>query len=82
MVMCTVRVSFQTIALWYGFPVVLSQTIVVSLWLVMPMAEMSEESKPHFSMTVDMQVTQFFQISSGSCSTCPADGYICVCSSW
>lgn len=34
----TVRVSSQTIALCSGSPVVLSQRMVVSLWLVIPMA--------------------------------------------
>ena len=36
-----VRRSCQTIALWIGSPVSRSQTMVVSRWLVMPMAAMS-----------------------------------------
>ncbi len=36
-----VRRSCQTMALWIGLPVARSQTIVVSRWLVMPIAAMS-----------------------------------------
>ena len=36
-----VRRSCQTMALWIGLPVALSQMTTVSRWLVMPMAAMS-----------------------------------------
>ncbi len=41
-----VRRSCQTMALWIGLPVARSQTIVVSRWLVMPMAAMSPAVTP------------------------------------
>lgn len=44
--MGSVRTSFQTMSRWRGVPDFLSQTIVLSLWLVMPTAAKSEVSRP------------------------------------
>ena len=41
-----VRRSCQTMALWIGLPVALSQMTTVSRWLVMPIAAMSEAPRP------------------------------------
>lgn len=45
MQMLSVRTSFQTMSGWSGFPVFLSHTRVLSLWLVIPTAARSEGSR-------------------------------------
>ena len=67
----------QTIAFWTGLPVDLSQTTVVSRWLVMPMAAMSSGEAPASAMTCFATAICESQIASGSCSTWPGDGKIC-----
>ena len=68
--MLSVRLSIQTIALCRGLPLALSQTTVVSRWLVMPRALML--SLPHFFSACltacCIQSCTPCQISSGSCS--------------
>lgn len=66
-----VRVSVHTIELYSGSPVFLSQTQVVSRWLVMPTALMSCAEWPCFSnvsTAPSMQVWTEFTRSYGSCS--------------
>jgi len=61
-------------ARWIGAPVVRSQTIVVSRWLVIPTAAMSAaRTRASASATVAACPT-VAQISSGSCSTQPGCG--------
>ena len=57
-------------------------TTVVSRWLVMPMAARSEALSrcPRRADRITALVRP--QISTGSCSTRPALGMICSCSSW
>ena len=69
-----VRRHCQTMARWMGSPVFLSQTIVVSLWLVMPMAAMSAAVTPRFFMASWATSNWVDQISSASCSTQPGLG--------
>ena len=70
-----VRRSCQTMALWIGLPVALSQTTTVSRWLVMPMAAMSAAlSLAAFSASRQVADHAVAQISSGSCSTQPDAG--------
>ncbi|CAM5238812.1 hypothetical protein STENM327S_01773 [Streptomyces tendae] len=76
------RVSCQTMALWTGSPVFLSQTRVVSRWLVMPMALMSSRVMPAFSTAPATTSWTLVQISVASCSTQPGFGKICSCSFW
>ena len=69
-----VRRHCQTIALYTGSPVFLSQTIVVSRWFVMPMARIFLDDAPIFaiaSMATDIWEDQ---ISLGFCSTQPGCG--------
>ena len=47
--MLSVRTSFQTMRRWRGFPVFLSHTRVLSLWLVMPTAARSVGFRRAFS---------------------------------
>ena len=61
-------------ALWIALPVARSQTIVVSRWLVMPMAAMSEAVSRAFLRAVFIDHRQVAQISSGTCSTQPDAG--------
>mmetsp|Transcript_19270 Transcript_19270/g.60042 ORF Transcript_19270/g.60042 Transcript_19270/m.60042 type:complete len:207 (+) Transcript_19270:981-1601(+) len=69
----SVRVSFHTMALCSGMPVVLSHTMVVSRWLVMPIALSSPgRIAPPSALSITSRVLS--QISSGSCSTQPALG--------
>ena len=70
----SVRVSCQTMALWYGLPVFLSQTTVVSRWLVTPTAAMSAAVAPRFLQAPLITSWVRAQISSGSCSTQPGLG--------
>jgi len=62
-----VRRSFHTIALWYGFPVRLFHTTVVSRWLVMPIAAMSAAVK---LALVNACVTHFCVLSRSSIGSC------------
>ena len=76
----SVRVSCHTIALYQGRPVFGFHTTVVSRWLVTPIATRSCPSMfPARSAPV---ITSFVRaaISTGSCSTHPGFGKICVCS--
>ena len=60
---------------WYtGSPVVLSQTMVVSRWLVMPMAAMSLAAAPIWFMADRATPSWVVQISLASCSTQPGFG--------
>lgn len=76
----SVRVSCQTMALWTGSPVFLSQSSVVSRWLVMPIAFTSAAVIP--ALTTEPATTSwtFSQISVALCSTQPGFGKICSCS--
>src|ERR1700761_1432580 len=78
----SVRVSCQTIALWYGRPVCLFQISVVSRWLVMPKLSRSEADRFLLFSAVWMTDEVRSQISTGSCSTQPDWGRIWLCSSW
>ena len=69
-----VRRHCQTIARWTGRPVARSQTIVVSRWLVMPIAATSAPLAPAVASASRAAVTVVVQISSGSCSTQPGCG--------
>ena len=66
----------HTMALYIGFPVFLSQTTVVSLWFVIPIAATSSGLTPVFSRTSLATPLCVPQISMASCSTHPAFGYI------
>ena len=68
----------QTMALQTGFPVDRSQRTTVSRWFVMPMAAIWSPSICAASMTPFAASNCVFQISSGSCSTQPGFGKICV----
>ena len=57
-----------------GRPVVLSQTMVVSRWLVMPMAATSAGEMPVCAITSVSTDDWLDQISMGSCSTQPGLG--------
>ena len=61
---------------------VLSQTTAVSRWLVMPIAAMSCLVMLALDSACPITSRVLFQISIGSCSTQPALGKICSCSSW
>src|SRR6185369_5669282 len=69
-------------ALWIGFPVRRSQTIVVSRWLVMPMAAMSSAVSPARAMASTATPSCEAQISLASCSTRPGWGKIWRNSFW
>ena len=60
----------------------LSHTTAVSRWLVMPSAARSLAWSFAFCMAVLITVWVRSQISAGLCSTQPAWGRICSCSSW
>ena len=77
-----VRRHCQTIAGQTGRPVFLFQTTVVSRWLVMPMAAMSEADAPMFRMACWATSNCTDQISSASCSTQPGLGKNWVNSFW
>ena len=61
-------------ALAMGRPVARSQRMVVSRWLVMPMAAMSAGDTPVLAMTSIITAYWEDQISMGSCSTQPSRG--------
>ena len=67
-----VRRHCQTMALYTGFPVALSQRMVVSRWLVTPMPAMLPAGKPAMASAADRRSVS--QISRGSCSTQPSRG--------
>ena len=69
-------------ALYTGSPVALSQTMVVSRWLVMPMAAMSAADAPTLPMASAATPNWVAQISLASCSTQPGLGKIWVNSFW
>jgi hypothetical protein len=69
-----VRRSCQTIALYNGRPVSRSQTMVVSRWLLMPMAAMEVPFKPAWVTASAATPAWVDQISCGSCSTQPGWG--------
>lgn len=77
-----VRVSCQTMALWYGRPVWRFHTSVVSRWFVMPSAARSPATRLVRFSAVMIAAAVRSQISTGLCSTHPALGKICSCSSW
>ena len=72
-----VRRSCQTMALYTGRPVSRSQTMVVSRWLVMPMAAIDAPFNPACVTASAATPACVDQISCGSCSTQPGCGYIC-----
>ena len=80
--MSEVRRHCQTMALAIGSPVFLSQITVVSRWLVMPMAAMSEAVTPSLLMALRDTSSVVSQISSASCSTQPGLGKIWRNSFW
>ena len=61
-------------ALYTGLPVSLSQTMVVSRWLVIPMAAISWGCTPDWATTSIITAYWLDQISIGSCSTQPSWG--------
>jgi len=73
-----VRRSCQTIALWIGSPVWRSHRIVVSRWLVMPIPAMSAAASLAPARAARLVAMTDCQISSGSCSTHPGRGKLCV----
>ena len=77
-----VRRHCQTMALYTGSPVALSQTTVVSRWLVMPMAAISAADAPSLPMASAATPSWVAQISRASCSTHPGWGNIWVNSFW
>ncbi len=72
----------HTMALATGLPVARSHRIVVSRWLVTPMAAMSAAVAPAFLITARATANCESQIDSGSCSTMPGAGNICGNSRW
>ena len=77
-----VRRHCQTMARWMGSPVCLSHTMVVSRWLVMPMAAISAAVAFRFFMASWATSSWVDQISSASCSTQPGLGKNWVNSFW
>ena len=69
-----VRRSCQTIALWIGLPVARSQMIVVSRWLVMPIAATSSAVTSALAIAARAVATAVVQMPCGSCSTQPGAG--------
>src|SRR6478736_5036015 len=65
-------------ALYKGLPVLLSQTTVVSRWLVIPMAAISFTVNPVLVMVSAAVPNCVLHISVASCSTQPGRGNICV----
>ena len=66
----------QTIALATGCPVALSQRMVVSRWLVTPIAARSPAVPPDLAIASRAVCNCEDQIASGSCSTWPGPGKI------
>ena len=75
--MGAVLLHCQTMALYTGLPVFLSQTIVVSRWFVMPMPAISVGESSLFSKASARARSCVSSITIGSCSTQPGLGYIC-----
>ncbi len=69
-----VRRPCQTMARWIGLPVARSQTIVVSRWLVIPIAAISLPVTRASASARRAASPTVAQISSGSCSTQPGCG--------
>ena len=69
-----VRLHCQTMALYTGLPVALSHTMVVSRWLVMPIAAIWDASTPSLALASLITASWLAQISVGSCSTQPGLG--------
>ena len=69
-------------ALCTGTPVWASHTMVVSRWLVMPMAAMSSPPMPILEIASAITAASEAQISMGSCSTQPGWGKYWVNSCW
>ena len=67
-----VRRHCQTMALYTGWPVALSQTMVVSRWLVTPMPAMLPSGSPRMASAAARRSVS--QMVMGSCSTQPACG--------
>ena len=65
-----------------GSPLARSQATTVSRWFVMPIAFTLWRVTLAFESAWPMTSRVLFQISFGSCSTQPACGKICSCSSW
>ena len=72
----------QTMALATGRPVWRSQRIVVSRWLVTPMAAMFSAESDALASASRATASWLSQIASGSCSTKPGPGRICSNSRW
>ena len=72
--MGAVRRHCHTMALAMGRPVSLSQRMVVSRWLVMPMPAISSGATPDWATTSIMVAYWDDQISMASCSTQPSWG--------
>ena len=68
--------SCQTMALWIGSPVWRSQTIVVSRWLLMPIASTSLGATSLILSASRAVARWVCRISFGSCSTQPGCGKI------
>src|SRR5690606_36843384 len=68
--------------LWMGLPVFRSQTIVVSRWLVIPMAAIWSARTSLFTRASIMTEDWLVQISFASCSTQPCWGKNCLNSFW
>ena len=69
-----VRRHCQTIAGQTGSPVARSQTMVVSRWLAMPIAAISDAVTPAWFMADSATPSWVVQISLASCSTQPGLG--------
>ncbi len=74
--------SCQLSALWTGAPVARSHSTVVSRWFVSPSPTRSDARRSAVASAVATTYWTLFQISTGSCSTCPGRGTICRCSTW
>src|SRR3954447_2618405 len=74
--------SCQLSALCTGTPVSRSHSTVVSRWLVMPSATMSETVSCTLASASEITNWTLRQICSASCSTCPGRGKMCSCSIW
>ena len=69
-----VRRHCQTMALYTGSPVLRSQHMVVSLWLVIPMPAICSAPAPTIAMASVATANWEDQISRGLCSTQPGRG--------
>ena len=75
--MGAVRLHCQTMAFVTGIPLFLSQTMVVSRWLVIPTAAMCSAETPSWLIASAATLIWEDQICVGSCSTQPGFGKIC-----